>query len=145
MEEVFDNVHVAHLHGDIDSAESLYLPAEIAWEPYRKLRTRRIYVGIDPKPWQFWKMRLARYPDNWNVITSANWLVSKATRLIVAGLSFSPFDAELRHLVTSIANPQNTIRELIIIDRSPAPILKRISFHARGRIGDARLFTPEAF
>jgi hypothetical protein len=145
LEEVFTNAHVAHIHGNIDSAGSLYLPAEMAWEPYRELRTRLIYTGTNVKRWHFWKMRLARYPDHWSTLSGANWLVTRARRLIVVGLSFSPLDAELGHLVASIVNPDKSIRELVIIDRLPEPILKRIAFHAHGRIGEARLFTPDDF
>jgi hypothetical protein len=143
LEDVFDDVHVTHIHGDIDTKGSLYLPAEMGWEPYRELRTRRIYVGTKFKPWHFWKMRITRYPDLWGTLSGANWLVTRVRRLIVVGLSFSPLDAELGNLVASIVNPSSSIQELVIIDLDPEPILRRVSFHAHGRIDNLRLLAPD--
>jgi len=142
LEDVFDNVHVTHIHGDIDTRGSLYLPAEMGWEPYRELRTRRIYIGTANR-WLFWRMRFARYPDLWGILSGANWLVTRVRRLVVIGLSFSPLDAELGNLVASIVNPSSSIQELVIIDLDPEPILRRVSFHAHGRIDNSRLLTPD--
>ncbi len=143
LEDLLNDVYISHIHGDISNHDSLYLPSEIAWEPYRKLETVTTYVGRKPSKWEFWRWSRFTRPKQHSLITGANWLVTNTKRLIVTGLSFSALDAELAELIKSIVNPNKFISELIIIDIDPKTVLNRIRFHARDRIAKVVLLTPD--
>jgi len=146
LETEFVDRPVLHIYGDIDDGEGLYLPAEMAWEPYRELKWHAIYTGTSPpRPWQLWRRRLVRYPDLWSTLSKANWILSRVDRIIVGGLSFSPLDAELGGLIKSaVDGGRRRVRELIVIDPESQPVAQRIQYHARGAIEHIRCIAPEA-
>jgi len=146
LETEFVDRPVLHIHGDIGDSEGLYLPAEMAWEPYRELKWHAIYTGTaPPRPWQLWRRRLVRYPDLWSTLSQANWILSRVDRIIVGGLSFSPLDAELGGLIKSaVDGGRRRVRELIVIDPESQPVAQRIQYHARGAIEHIRCMPPEA-
>jgi hypothetical protein len=145
LEDTFGDRAVLHIHGDIGVAGSLYLPAETSWEPYRTLEWHSGHVGIAPvRPWQFWRRRLWRHPALWGLLTHANWLLTRADRIIVGGLSFSPLDAELGNLIRSaVAAGRRRLAELAVIDPDPEPIADRVRYYARGAIERIRCMRPD--
>jgi hypothetical protein len=125
LTSVFPSDRVFHIHGDIDDPDSLYLPMEQAWEPYRR-----------------YSKSYRSQPRHYGRLTHGNWLVSRTRTLFVTGLSLSPLDAELNTLVRSMAYPKG-IDTVVVIDPSPESVMRKLEFHARGKITKRVMVRPD--
>jgi hypothetical protein len=145
LEGTFPGRSVVHIHGDIDDAATLYLPAETSWEPYRELKWHSIHVGAAPvRKWHVWRRRWVRHPALWSLLSHANWLMTRSKRIVVGGLSFSPLDAELGHLLRSAVDAgRRRVPELVVLDPDPELVAQRVQYHAFGAIDRVRCFTPD--
>ena len=100
----YENLSAIHIHGDIATSGSLYLPSEVTIEPYRTEAERSEIGGIHRGIWE---------------------AMEKANTTILYGLSLDPLDAELcQTLAVGWSSPEN--RNIIIIDPQHDIIAKRV-------------------
>lgn len=103
-DEGLDN-DVVHLHGTCEAGRGLYLPTEVAEEPYRTQTERASLVGS--------RGTLLR-------------TMQRATHLVLYGLALSPLDAELGQVLASGMNG-STIREVLIVDPCYPAVAERLA------------------
>jgi hypothetical protein len=98
---------VVHLHGTCDrkSGEHLYLPTEVADEPYRT------------------KFELANFAVPRATLVAT---LQQAQRLVLYGLALSPLDAELGQVLASGMN-ESTIEEVLIVNPDYPSVAERVA------------------
>ncbi len=96
---------VAYLHGSIHTAPRLYLPAEVADEPYRTEEERTEFETA-----------------NASFINAAG----VCEKVVLYGLSLAPLDAELAWLFEAgtLGSP---LKEVVIVDIAPGPVAERVA------------------
>jgi hypothetical protein len=96
---------VMYVHGHVDDADGLYLPTEVAEEPYREPAQRRPLIE--------------RRRDLVRAIT-------RATRLVFYGLGLSALDAELGQIVASGIH-NSSVTEIIVVNPHYVHVADRIA------------------
>jgi hypothetical protein len=100
-----ERLAIHHLHGRLSDPESLYLPSEMRWEPYRDaLQTRGLH---------------ARH-------TAAMRHLERADRMIVYGLSLSPLDVELAFAIGEVCR-RGSLADIQVIDRDACAVAERLA------------------
>jgi hypothetical protein len=97
-----------HIHGDVTSPESLYLPTENIIEPYRDGNS-----------------------ESKEHVTGAARLMSVlqgTERLVIYGLSLSALDIELSILISEGFQGVDSLREIVIVDLDPAAVCERFTY-----------------
>jgi hypothetical protein len=105
LAEVGHHEQVVHLHGACGNSSSLYLPTEVAEEPYRSDAERAELI-------------LPR-----NTLVRA---MQRATHLVLYGLALSPLDAELGQVLASGMNG-SPIKEVIIVNPHYPAVAERVA------------------
>jgi hypothetical protein len=98
-------VRPLHIHGNFDNPDTLYLPTEMAKEPYRSAQEEQ-HLG---------KMHGAI----WRGLEGAH-------RVIVYGLSISPLDAELGQTLAAGWSNQN-LKEILVISPNHEEVAHRVN------------------
>lgn len=99
--EVFD---VIHIHGSADKPEELYLPSEVADEPYRTVKEgNRIAI----------------------IHREAMDALGKVDRLVIYGLSLDPLDAELSQIFSSAIH-DSKVQKIDVIDPEHQKVARRL-------------------
>lgn len=110
VERFWPNAKVLHLHGTVDTPDTLYLPAESIEEPYRSQPTRPSFLAETAGE------------------TMAGLHV--CSRLVVYGLSLSPLDPELGIVLNDgLHGRSSPLTDAFVVDRSP----KRLHHRVGGR------------
>jgi hypothetical protein len=97
-------IEVFHLHGSVETPETLYLPSEITKEPYRSEEES-----------------LKMVKNHSTVLRS----ISECNKIILYGLSLDPLDAELNMILSLGWNSPN-IKEILIINPDYQKVVKRV-------------------
>ena len=100
-------VKVGHIHGEL-SRGHLYLPSEVANEPYRRSREKRELTGH---------------------LKGMLRLIEGCTRLVLYGLSLDPLDVELGMLIAAGIRRPSKCREVVVVDPKHDVVLRRIRVH----------------
>ena len=93
-----------HIHGSIESPNSLYLPSEIVREPYRSSEDDSAMGTLHGRTWS---------------------AIEECNRAILYGLSIDPLDAELSQTLAAGFSSPN-LREIIIINPSHQKVSQRV-------------------
>ncbi len=93
-----------HLHGIITNPDMLYLPSEVAMEPYRSEQDRKTILEYH---------------------ASFMHAITESHSVILYGLSLDPLDAELSEILSYGLDSSN-IKEIIIINPDHERISKRV-------------------
>jgi hypothetical protein len=102
---------IFHIHGDRRDAATLFLPTEVAFEPYRPPDIRR---NAQKRHNQIMK------------------LLERAERLVIYGLSLSSDDAELSNLI-AVGLDQSNVSQIEIVDPQHALTAGRVMALLHGR------------
>jgi hypothetical protein len=116
-----------YLHGNADRPRTLFLPSETIEEPYR-LDTG----GSRP------------HGDRAGAAMS---ILEKCSRVVVYGLSVSPFDVELGMVLGSAFGTAPSTQEILVVNPEPEPVISRLQFFlpkARVREASAELWAGRA-
>ncbi len=104
LRSIDDRFEVGFLHGSVADHEKLYLPTEIADEPYREQGEAADLA-----------YRHRQLIDH----------VADSTRLVFYGLSVSPLDAELAQMIAAGAH-ESPLQEIIVVDPNYREVAERI-------------------
>lgn len=115
-------VHPLHIHGSVDNPDTLYLPTEMAKEPYRSYREEQ-HLG-------------QMHGSIWRGLEGAH-------RVIVYGLSISPLDAELgQTLAAGWSNSK--LKEILVISPNHEEVAHRVNLLLdRKRDVEVKGFAPD--
>jgi hypothetical protein len=94
-----------HLHGSRKNPDLMYLPTEVTWEPYRTEAEQQAIGGIHGSVWRG---------------------LEEAGRVVVYGLSLSPFDAELCQTLAAGLD-SGADREVLVIAPDHETVAHRIN------------------
>lgn len=93
------------LHGTCEEGKPLYLPSETIEEPYRTDEEKKHFGQLHVQALQ---------------------LAENCDRLVVYGLSMDPLDAELGVVLLGTLEHAGKLREVIVLDVNPVPVMERL-------------------
>lgn len=105
LREVDSRFAAGHLHGRSTAGSQLYLPTEVAAEPYRDESTQRDLT-----------LRHRVLQDR----------VHQSAKLVIYGLSLSPLDAEVAQMLASGMHESASFREIVIVDPNHRLVATRL-------------------
>lgn len=115
-------VRPLHIHGSIDNPDTLYLPTEMAKEPYRSEQEEQHLGRMHGAIWRG---------------------LEGAHRVIVYGLSISPLDAELGQTLAAGWSNQN-LKEILVISPNHEEVAHRVNLLLdRRRDIEVKGFAPD--